>query len=144
MLDIIYLILIFIVGSISIQISNGIFIMPYLLYLTNLKTEKSIILAAVMGVIYSLQTERIVEILFFFALFYIIFYQILKHLEYTYINVVIFSVAEQILWALVFEKGLDYIGIFVPFVFYNLFNLLFMKLYKRTKAGAVKQWDWKI
>ncbi len=139
MLDIIYLILIFIVGSISIQISNGIFIMPYLLYLTNLKTEKSIILAAVMGVIYSLQTERIVEILFFFALFYIIFYQILKHLEYTYINVVIFSVAEQILWALVFEKGLDYIGIFVPFVFYNLFNLLFMKLYKRTKAGAVKQ-----
>lgn len=144
MLDIIYLILIFIVGSISIQISNGIFIMPYLLYLTNLKTEKSIILAAVMGVIYSLQTERIVEILFFFAMFYIIFYQILKHLEYTYINVVIFSVAEQILWALVFEKGLDYIGIFVPFVFYNLFNLLFMKLYKRTKAGAVKQWDWKI
>lgn len=144
MLDIIYLILIFIVGSISIQISNGVFIMPYLLYLTNLKTEKSIILAAVMGVIYSLQTERIVEILFFFALFYIIFYQILKHLEYTYINVVIFSVAEQILWALVFEKGLDYIGIFVPFVFYNLFNLLFMKLYKRTKAGAVKQWDWKI
>ena len=144
MLDIIYLILIFIVGSISIQISNGIFIMPYLLYLTNLKTEKSIILAAVMGVIYSLQTERIVEILFFFALFYIIFYQILKHLEYTYINVVIFSVAEQILWALVFEKDLDYIGIFVPFVFYNLFNLLFMKLYKRTKAGAVKQWDWKI
>lgn len=139
MLDIIYLILIFIVGSISIQISNGIFIMPYLLYLTNLKTEKSIILAAVMGVIYSLQTERIVEILFFFALFYIIFYQILKHLEYTYINVVIFSVTEQILWALVFEKGLDYIGIFVPFVFYNLFNLLFMKLYKRTKAGAVKQ-----
>ena len=139
MLDIIYLILIFIVGSISIQISNGIFIMPYLLYLTNLKTEKSMILAAVMGVIYSLQTERIVEILFFFALFYIIFYQILKHLEYTYINVVIFSVAEQILWALVFEKGLDYIGIFVPFVFYNLFNLLFMKLYKRTKAGAVKQ-----
>lgn len=139
MLDIIYLILIFIVGSISIQISNGIFIMPYLLYLTNLKTEKSIILAAVMGVIYSLQTERIVEIFFFFALFYIIFYQILKHLEYTYINVVIFSVAEQILWALVFEKGLDYIGIFVPFVFYNLFNLLFMKLYKRTKAGAVKQ-----
>ena len=139
MLDIIYLILIFIVGSISIQISNGIFIMPYLLYLTNLKTEKSIILAAVMGVIYSLQTERIVEILFFFALFYIIFYQILKHLEYTYINVVIFSVAEQILWAVVFEKGLDYIGIFVPFVFYNLFNLLFMKLYKRTKAGAVKQ-----
>ena len=139
MLDIIYLILIFIVGSISIQISNGIFIMPYLLYLTNLKTEKSIILAAVMGVIYSLQTERIVEILFFFALFYIIFYQILKHLEYTYINVVIFSVAEQILWALVFEKDLDYIGIFVPFVFYNLFNLLFMKLYKRTKAGAVKQ-----
>ncbi|MCF2625748.1 hypothetical protein I6E17_06090 [Fusobacterium perfoetens] len=139
MLDIIYLILIFIVGSISIQISNGIFIMPYLLYLTNLKTEKSIILAAVMGVIYSLQTERIVEILFFFALFYIIFYQILKHLEYTYINVVIFSVAEQILWALVFEKGLDYIGIFVPFVFYNLFNLLFMKLYKKTKAGAVKQ-----
>ena len=139
MLDIIYLILIFIVGSISIQISNGIFIMPYLLYLTNLKTEKSIILAAVMGIIYSLQTERIVEILFFFALFYIIFYQILKHLEYTYINVVIFSVAEQILWALVFEKGLDYIGIFVPFVFYNLFNLLFMKLYKKTKAGAVKQ-----
>ena len=54
-------------------------------------------------------------------------------------NVVIFSLAEQILWAVVFEKGLDYIGIFIPFVFYNLFNLLFMKFYKKTKAGAVKQ-----
>lgn len=139
MLDIVYLILIFIVGSISIQISNGIFIMPYLLYLTNFQTKKSIILTVIVGILYALQTEKIIEILFFFALFYIIFYQILKYLEYTYINIVIFSVAEQILWAVVFEKGLDYIGIFIPFIFYNLFNLLFMKLYKRkTKAGVVK------
>lgn len=139
MLDIIYLILIFIVGSISIQISNGIFIMPYLLYLTTLQTKKSIVLTAVIGIVYALQTDKVIEILFFFALFYIIFYQILKYLEYTYMNVVIFSLAEQILWAVVFEKGLDYIGIFIPFVFYNLFNLLFMKLYKKTRAGAVKQ-----
>ena len=139
MLDIIYLILIFIVGSISIQISNGILIMPYLLYLTTLQTKKSIVLTAVIGIVYALQTDKVIEILFFFALFYIIFYQILKYLEYTYMNVVIFSLAEQILWAVVFEKGLDYIGIFIPFVFYNLFNLLFMKLYKKTRAGAVKQ-----
>lgn len=139
MLDIIYLILIFIVGSISIQISNGIFIMPYLLYLTNLQTKKSIVLTAVMGILYALQTDKVIEILFFFALFYIIFYQILKYLKYTYMNVIIFSLAEQILWAVVFEKGLDYIGIFIPFVFYNLFNLLFMKFYKKTRAGAVKQ-----
>ncbi len=139
MLDIIYLILIFIVGSISIQISNGIFIMPYLLYLTNLKTEKSIILVGITGVIYALQTDKILEILFFFAVFYIVFYQILKHLKYTYVNIVIFSLAEQVLWWLVFEKDLDYIGIFIPFIFYNLFNYLFMKIYKKTKAGAVKQ-----
>lgn len=138
MLDIIYLILIFIVGSISIQISNGIFIMPYLLYLTNLKTEKSIILTIVMAVIYALQTEKIVEILLFFILFYIIFYQILKYLEYSYINIIIFSLIEQIIWALVFEKGLDYIGIFVPFVFYNIFNFIFIKIYKKTRVGVVK------
>ena len=138
MLDIIYLILIFIVGSISIQISNGIFIMPYLLY-DKSSAKKSIVLTAVMGIVYALQTDKVIEILFFFALFYIIFYQILKYLKYTYMNVVIFSLAEQILWAVVFEKGLDYIGIFIPFVFYNLFNLLFMKLYKKTRAGAVKQ-----
>ena len=53
MLDIIYMILILIVGSISIQISGGIFIMPYLLYLTSLKTEKSLILVGITGLIYS-------------------------------------------------------------------------------------------
>lgn len=138
MLDIIYLILIFIVGSISIQISNGIFIMPYLLYLTNQKTEKSIILTVVMGIIYALQTERIIEILLFFALFYIIFYQLLKYLEYTYINILIFSILEQILWIFVFEKGLDSVGIFISFVFYNIFNFLFVNFYKKTRAGVVK------
>lgn len=138
MLDIIYLILIFIVGSISIQISNGIFIMPYLLYLTNQKTEKSIILTVVMGIIYALQTERIIEILLFFALFYIIFYQLLKYLEYTYINILIFSILEQILWIFVFEKGLDSVGIFISFVFYNIFNFLFVNFYKKARAGVVK------
>lgn len=138
MLDIIYLILIFIVGSISIQISNGIFIMPYLLYLTNQKTEKSIILTVVMGIIYALQTERIIEILLFFALFYIIFYQLLKYLEYTYINILIFSILEQILWIFVFEKGLDSVGIFISFVFYNIFNFLFINFYKKARAGVVK------
>lgn len=139
MLDIIYLVLIFIVGSISVQISDGIFIMPYLLYLANSKTEKSIVVTALVGVIYALQTDRIIGILFFFALFYIIFFQILKYLEYTYINVVIFSIIEQLLWVFIFEKGLDYIGILIPFAFYNLFNLLFMKFYKKVRAGAVKQ-----
>ena len=139
MLDIIYIVLIFIVGSISIQISNGIFIMPYLLYQTTFKTEKSLILVGVAGLIYSLQTDMTLEILVWFAVFYIIFYNMLKHIKYTYINILIFSLAEQILWWGAFEKGLDYIGIFIPFVFYNLFNLLFMKLYKKTRAGAVKQ-----
>ena len=138
MLDIIYLILIFIVGSISIQISNGIFIMPYLLYLTNQKTEKSIILTVMMGIIYALQTERIIEILLFFVLFYIIFYQLLKYLEYTYINILIFSILEQILWIFVFEKGLDSVGIFISFVFYNIFNFLFVNFYKKARAGVVK------
>lgn len=64
MLDIIYLVLIFIVGSISVQISDGIFIMPYLLYLANSKTEKSIVVTALVGVIYALQTDRIIGILF--------------------------------------------------------------------------------
>ncbi len=138
MLDIIYIVLIFIVGSISIQISNGIFIMPYLLYLTTLKTEKSLILVGVTGLIYSLQTDMALEILAWFALFYVIFYNILKHIKYTYINIVIFSVAEQILWWAAFEKGLDYLGIFIPFIFYNIFNYIFMRIYKKTKAGVVQ------
>ena len=136
MLDIIYIVLIFIVGSISIQISNGIFIMPYLLYQTTLKTEKSLILVGVAGLIYSLQTDMTLEILVWFAVFYIIFYNMLKHIKYTYINILIFSLAEQILWWGAFEKGLDYFGIFVPFIFYNIFNYIFMKIYKKTKAGA--------
>lgn len=138
MLDIIYMILIFIVGSISIQISGGIFIMPYLLYLTSLKTEKSLILVGITGLIYSLQTDRLLEILAYFILFYVIFYNVLKHLKYTFMNILIFSLIEQILWWGAFEKGLDYLGIFIPFIFYNIFNYLFMKIYRKTKAGVVQ------
>lgn len=144
MLDIIYIITIFIVESISIQISGGILIMPYLLYLTNFKAEKSLVLVGITALIYSLQTDRFFEILAYFILFYIVFYNINKHLEYTYINILIFSVAQQILWWCAFEKGVYYIGIIIPFVFYNILNYLFIKIYKKTRAGAVQQWKWKI
>lgn len=138
MLDIIYLILIFIVGSISIQISTGIFIMPYLLYLTNKKSLKSLVLLVSTAIIFALQTDRILEILLFFIFYYFLFSQILKYLHYTYMNVLFLSLLEQGLWILIFEKNVDFIGVLISFVFYNIFNLFFIKMYKKTEAGVVK------
>lgn len=138
MLNIIYIILIFIISSISIQISSGIFIMPYILYLTNFKKKTSFFLVLLIGVIYALQTEKILIILFFFVLYYIIFYNVLKYLHYTYMNIIFFSIIEQVLWIVTFEKRIDFIGIIVSFIVYNIFNLIFMKIYKKIKAGVIK------
>lgn len=138
MLDVIYLFLIFIVGSISIQISSGIFIMPYLLYLSNNNNLSSFILVVLTSVIYSLQTDKILEILFFFIAFYLLFMQLSKHLHYTYMNILFLSILEQTMWVLIFEKKMDNMNLFISFIFYNIFNLIFIKIYKKSKAGVVR------
>lgn len=137
MLNIVYIVLIFIISSISIQISSGIFIMPYILYLANLKTKLSCFLLLIIGIIYSLQTDKIFFILFFFGLYYLIFYCFFKYINYTYMNIIFFSVIEQILWTLIFEKQIDYITIIFPFIFYNIFNLIFMRIHKKIEAGVI-------
>lgn len=138
MLDLVYMILVFIIISMSIQISGGIFIMPYLLYLANSKTYKSIIITSVIALIYSLQTDMFFKVLIFFIIFYILFIQVLKYFQYIYINILFFSLIEQIIWCIFFEREFNFIRIFMAFIFYNLFNYIFIKIYKKSKTGVVQ------
>lgn len=131
------LILIFIINSISLKITSVVLVMPYLLYLSNYRREKNLLLIFLLSVIFSLQTDKLFFNSAAFFIFYFIFLLIRKHIKYQYLNIPIFSLIQMILWQIVFLKEVKPILI-ASFVLCNLVNFLYLKIYKRKFVGVIK------
>lgn len=137
MINVIILILVFLIESLFYGISTGIFIMPYLLYLSIFNSNKNIFFIVALSFVYSLQTFNFFINTVYFFIYYIVFLYVQKFIEYSYINILIFLPLEIILWFLLFRERVTYFHI-VYFILCGFINFLLIKAYKNKISGTIR------
>lgn len=136
MFDFIAFILIFLEITLAGKFLCLIITLPYILYLINQNSLKTIIYIPLLILIYSFQNEKIALFSFFFLIFSLIFFIILLHLKYSKENIVIFSFINILFVYLFFSKYLSLFGIVLNFIGFLIVNYIFIsKLKGKSEIG---------